>query len=574
MTIIFCLLPVVQGCQTSKPKVAIPEMRPALPKVTEKSAVAPPEIATAAAPIRRREAAVDSTMVDYGLLSLHDRLMQRHKLYQEKQALWQDLDGFMAAMEIEDERPAGWQQCLLNIDNTVVAYGRLADSFGEAGSVDPVAQGEALFYDLEYLQGGCEKVYLAGKKGMEDRQGDFVEVAAEQMERTVVNYANIGRYEAAIAAYRNMIVAYPEYRVTPTTGRLYSLALLRAGRLDEALLFLQSRVEAGAQCENIELRRLYGDLLLIKGDQAKARQNYQALAGYYSEQQSGKQWVDEQLALLTDSPLPKGQLLLFVKLLQSYLLFDGKQVPSGMTDTLTFLEEQAAGSGVLKRARQILWLTEQQAGAWVGRQLVIVDALVAEKEYDQAREVLAQLLAEKELPAEVRRIVLDTRADVLRGQEEELRTQRLLQDQAQAIQWEKALKLFDLRKYDEALAALAPLLETTYDEKARAKIAETVNLVANDLRRQAAALFVKALKTTDPEAKIKLMIESRDLLLLIVEKYPQAENLEKVRMNLAVLEKQMAALVPVPMEGEAGVPRPEEIPGQDLPVDSVPSPLP
>jgi hypothetical protein len=231
----------------------------------------------------------------------------------------------------------------------------------------------------------------------------------------------------------------------------------------------------------------------------------------------------------------------FSGLLHDYLLFDGKSLPDGMRDKLAFIERSVPGSMIASRARQVIWLAEEQAGAWVGRQLLIVDSLVEEKEYGQAMELLRKVAAQ-ELLEEVRAIVEKNMRDVRRAEEEERQTQEILKKQAESIQWQKAVKLFEMRHFDEAIAAFSILLTSYYQTKAAVKIREAGNFAAAELRRDAAALFVKARKAGRPELSKEYMLESRRLLLRILANYPEADIIKKVKVNLKVLEEQLYEL--------------------------------
>lgn len=113
---------------------------------------------------------------------------------------------------------------------------------------------------------------------------------------------------------------------------------------------------------------------------------------------------------------------------------------------------------------------------------------------------------------------------------------------AREEQWEKAVNLLGLRRYEEAIQAFAALRGTEYDGQARARIAEAENLAAFEMRRTAAALFVQAGKAGSADRQRRLLLESRTILREILEKYPEVESRDKILQNLETLEKQLRTL--------------------------------
>ncbi|OGR04468.1 MAG: hypothetical protein A2511_02370 [Deltaproteobacteria bacterium RIFOXYD12_FULL_50_9] len=125
-----------------------------------------------------------------------------------------------------------------------------------------------------------------------------------------------------------------------------------------------------------------------------------------------------------------------------------------------------------------------------------------------------------------------------------MEVQQQANQQTQAIQWSEAVNLLDSRRYDEAIELFSSLLGTPYEEEAKAKIELAVNQAANENRRQAANLFVKARKTQDQKDKEELLLESRQLLLDILKKYPGTEIIDKVKPNLKIIEDQIRNIDP------------------------------
>ncbi|MDP2107106.1 MAG: hypothetical protein Q8J76_14010, partial [Desulfobulbaceae bacterium] len=108
--------------------------------------------------------------------------------------------------------------------------------------------------------------------------------------------------------------------------------------------------------------------------------------------------------------------------------------------------------------------------------------------------------------------------------------------------WQETMVLFEHQKYDEAIVGFQKFEGTERAAEAQAKIAESVELAASAMRRQAAALFAKARNTFDPEIKRQTLQSSRVLLGQLIEKYPQATVIDKARQNMKVIDAELGIL--------------------------------
>lgn len=542
----------ITGCAPRMPAVksnmemAPPESRPSQPKMEGDLPAGGDASAAGRIEPLRQAAEPGGLQIDYS--SSRQRLENRLSHYDEKLALWQELDDRMHGLDFTDKRPLRWYECLTALEDVVLSYSRNAGRFQETA---PVAAGDlpafldSIWLDVAFLESDCGPVYQEAAAMAFGRLADFTMQAASQMEQAVMNHARQGRDAEAIHAYENLKIAYPEFSPSQDTRHRYALALVRVGRNAEAIAFVRQSLEADqSQGFNLPLKRLLADLLLIHGELPEAKELYGQLAEYFDSFEEARGWVAEQLTLLAGLEGGDPEMLaLFQDLLERYLAFDGRKIPDEMKSLVEQIEEKSPGSPVAARARQILWLAEEQTGTWVGGQLRLVDSLVEEKEFSQAIEVIEKLL-EEDLADDVRRIVQDALDQVIMAENEEKQAQALLLEQAQAMQWEKANKLLGMEQYDEAIAAYRDLIDTGYDEQARGRIMEAVNSAAAQLRRDAAGIFVKARKSGDPEKRKELMLESLALLRQISTKYAETDIIDKVRLNIQVLEEQIRLLDP------------------------------
>lgn len=492
---------------------------------------------------RPGSARIPMTQIDF--VATRQHVEKRLAFYDESLGRWQALDDQMYGLDVNEDRPAGWHECLMSLEDVVLSYSKENEELrGEKSSGQPSSL-DSVWQDIDFLESDCNGIYEKAAELVQTLQEDFGNRAAAEMELAVTNHSLQGRNYETVTAFSNLQAAYPDFSTAEETQYRYALALVRTGKNNEAVSFLKKTfLETAVHARNWPLKRLLADLLLVNDELPEARKQYGELAEYFATFGEGKQWVDEQLAMLAGAEsLQKELIFQFRDFLGKYIAFEGRKVPLELKAAVQRIEERAPASLIANRARQILWLAEEQAGAWVGRQLLVVDGLVEEKEFAQALEILEKLLVE-DLPADVRRVVQDTLDNVILAENEEKKAQMLLLEQAQAMQWETANKLFGMRQYDEAIVAFQELMGSDYDEKAKDRIGEAVNSAAADMRREAAGLFVKARKTADPDKKMEFMLESLALLRQILTKYATADIIDKVQINIEALEEQIRVVDP------------------------------
>jgi outer membrane protein assembly factor BamD (BamD/ComL family) len=118
--------------------------------------------------------------------------------------------------------------------------------------------------------------------------------------------------------------------------------------------------------------------------------------------------------------------------------------------------------------------------------------------------------------------------------------------------WDQAMADMQAKEYDKAIAGLTGLLNTSKGAEARAKVAEASRLAAQEDRKKAADLFVRASHATSTQARRDLLLSSRMLLEDILRKYPQSGLEDKVRRNLNRINQELADLDERPETGTLG----------------------
>ncbi len=213
-------------------------------------------------------------------------------------------------------------------------------------------------------------------------------------------------------------------------------------------------------------------------------------------------------------------------------------------------EATDAFSQALAVADNAIWIKqdiENQLRQWTDKQLRQVAVLTGKKEFQQALALLAEI-PPGHLPADLQERLQQATVAVKTAELQGHATQRIQLEESLASQWKSSNNLLDSQQYDSAIAGFTPLLNTSYDAKARKNIQEAANLAAAAQRKQAATLFIKAVKARSPKNKEELLLESRQILQEVLKKYPHADIIDKVAQNLTTIEEHIQQFDPTLLE--------------------------
>lgn len=505
------------GCQTAGglllPKKKVPpyeDMGRAAP-VDREGAAAPGPQAPAAAEERKVVPPAPGAPAWGGfeppvLAGMSDYVSARITHYRDRQAQWQGLAESFSTRDLPLPQPGKWRDCTDTlrtiVDGYLALHSTLNKEDGFAGLVPPASPYAAFQQDIAYLEGDCQAIFAAAAAVIPGQLQTYRESTAGQAEEVVRYWAAQGDQEKVVESYENMTGAGGNKGISPETQELYARALKATGKLEQAADALLAAAQGKDDLHGWPLRLQAADLLFAEGNFSRARREYEQVAGLFASLKQADAQAETQLALLAGQDEHGQELELYRRALKGWLQYDGATLPPDLVESVQRLEEVFPESNYARMGRVLL----DKAGGG------------APQHVDQA------------MP---------------QPQEAEMQpTQQLQEKEALDAKWQKALEMLDQRQFDQSIVLFEELENSEYQAQARAKIAEAANLAAADLRKEAANLFIKARKTDAVEPKKALLLESRRLLLLVQEKYPQADIIEKVKQNQKAAEDQIRALDP------------------------------
>ncbi|MDH4320324.1 MAG: hypothetical protein OEV73_02380 [Desulfobulbaceae bacterium] len=531
-----------------RPPAAAPQpvvaVAPAVSGRAAEPVAEPPALSPAPQPVPVSVAAGDGKGL--GL----EQVARRSAVYEGELSRWRTVTDRMMAEDVSGTKalPDGWYDCLQRVEALYDDYGRLQRRIVADGEREAVLQEswEVAEADFAFQESGCRVLLREQIEKPVAAKGSVSD--AESRGRQVLEAVRTGRYQEALAAYAGIASgAAVDVRVR----QAYAMALLRTNQVDAALAELLKIVAEYRDFDTWQLRRLVADLQLAGGKRKEAAKGYEALLAAFGAQQKEKEWAREQLALLAGADRRIGEMNSYAEALRAYLTFDGKRVPGELKMWVARLEYSYPGGSYAVKARQLLSRVEDEARAWVGDRLREVDGLVEARQYAQALTRLEDL-ADQDLPAEMIEVVRKSMDEVVVLSTQVQAEQRGHVEQILQERWREAERLLDAERFDEAITVFSSLFGTTVDVRAREKIGEAAALAAAKMRQEGASLFFRAGRTADIAQKKELLLQSREILQSILDKYPYVELVDKVAGNLQNVEAQLRLVAEGPSTNTDG----------------------
>lgn len=500
---------------------------------------------------------------------------ERIYAYDTKKARLQTLiDSAGTAPDTDPDKVELLLQCSRQLSDILSDYNRLhKELLAKQTPSDELLSGIETLLQLEqqdfnFLEGECANIDSKAQEPVEAvRQTKSLHDEKQSMQ----NAMDAGDLSQVITIYEQLQLApgeYPPYELS----YLYGRALLKNKQADEALgvfkeLLSRIRKEDQAQWE-FKLMQLIGDLNLGLGQYEEAREGYKELREIYLELGDTNEWAKQQLGVLGISGQESEELTPYAALLKNYLSYfpqrDGFTVVQQAEDFVN----RYAYSPVASSVDLLLNRSRAEADAWFNTVIDNADQLSATQKYQDALLNLEQVQKDV-LPAPQQKIVREKKEEITTQEAITIESERLKKEQFVQEQWNDAMTSLENRDYDQAIEKFKPLLETEQAVEAQARIDEAAQLAAQEDRRRAAELFVRANRTHDLESRKKLLMGSRRLLQDILLKYPQSDLIDKVERNLQRIEEEINALDPSLLQS----PQTVGDPNGESPAFSSPAPL-
>ena len=471
--------------------------------------------------------------------------------YEGKLAAWYDFSAEAAKIKLDVELQEKIESCQRRLLDILSWYNELHESlFRESsGQTADYPVRERLLAverdDIAFLESDCQQIIKENQQSGSWIEGTRYKLL-EESEKEIGERMASQDYQQVINLYDQLSLEdgrHPSFNTTFAYGQ----ALLRTGRENEAepvFLDLLSRIRQLNQIEReFKLMQLIADLNFGLEDYSRAFERYIDIINRYAGLGENVEWARKQQAVISSRNLKETEVKSFATLIFGYLSNNSERDGYKVVMEAEHFIENYPESPVLITVNRILLESRDKADAWFAGILEQLDLLRAEKKYDEAL-LLIEQLPRRDMLIDKQDHLTTIIDDLVSAQFEEAEHQRLALEDELKQTWNKGMSLLREREYDQAVELFKGLLGSQYDERANQKIGEAQRLAAQEDRRRAAELFVRASSTTDLDSKVKLLFASRELLRNILVKYPQSDLVDKVKRNLNRIEEEIMALDP------------------------------
>lgn len=299
----------------------------------------------------------------------------------------------------------------------------------------------------------------------------------------------------------------------------------------------------GGTHDVLGLYKVLSNLYIAAQDYSNAIGQYRKIQDKYQEVLRAKEWSELQQSILKNSRIGSRELDEYSAILRNYMGYIPSQDGYKPVQQAEQFLEKYPESPTVTNVDAYKAEMSSKAERWFQKLISDVRELQMKEQYQDGLLLLETIQQDIIGPEQAQ--LVGKISEELRGANETV-LEGLRQKKMQELEksWNDALNLVEIEQYDEAIDRFKLLLETDYHDKASSKIVEVSLLAAKDIRKNAGMIFMRAIKTTEPEMKKQLLVESHQLLLSIVLKYPNTRISDKVTANLRRVELEMNKLDP------------------------------
>jgi hypothetical protein len=482
------------------------------------------------------------------LLTLVD---DRIVAYEVKAEQWNTIIAEAATTKLDVEQQATLRDCQNQLTGILNGYNDLHQQLiGETNG--QVADGyitERFLaterQDLNFLESPCQQIFMSGQQ-TDGWVGGTRDMLLEEKEREMQEKMASGEYQQVVELYLRLPLEEGR-RPSYSASYAYGQSLLRIGRESDAAQVFQELL-VGLQEQNqiereFKLMQLIADIQFGMENYDRAFERYIDIINRYAGLGENIDWARKQQSVISVRNTRMIEVKNFAELMRSYLTYNAARDGFKVFLLATRYMQEFPESSMSPSVNHILFESRDRAEAWFALVLQRINVLKEESRYQDALQLIEQLPVH-EMPVDKMQHLHSMTEELVAVNTEEEQTRRLEAEETMQEIWSKGQNYLQEKEYDRAIETFSALLETEYADRATDKIAEASQLAAQDDRRRAAELFVLSGKTVDRENRTALLLQSRQLLKGILEKYPQSGLLEKTEKNLERIEEEIRSIDP------------------------------
>jgi len=476
--------------------------------------------------------------------------------YNKKLDKWKEYDSQSSVLNMDQQATEKMVDCFRELQKIYNGYSRLSgiltiDKESSMMRTMGVEEIQALQEnDILFLEGYCGKLLDNGKQLTPFGTAGF-EKDLSQLEDLISQSFQNGEYEQVVQLWLE-VPEGKENNVTIHTKLMYGKSLMFLHQEQKAAsVYEQIIVDIGIKeketTDILELHKVLSNLYIAARNYSAAADQYRKILDKYQEVLQMKEWSELQQSILKNSKMGGRELNEYSAIVRNSMGYIPSQDGYKPIWQAELFLENYPESLTLTNVHLIKSRLFARAELWFKKLISDVEESQLQEQYKDGL-ILLETIPQDILGPEQLQLV-QKKIDDLRGAEEIVRENlRLEKEKELEGRWSQISALIENTRYDEAIDLLKLMQHTDYSGKVSAKIAEVSLLAAKMDRQQAARLFIRATKASEPETKKQFLVESHQLLMKIVLKYPDTRIVDKVMNNLKRVEMEMNKVDPTLVE--------------------------
>ena len=509
-------------------------------------------ITTISSPSVQQQSSLSEEISSDTILPLLTLMDDRIVVYEGKIEKWEKFAAEASTANLDEEQLNNFSACQNKLMNILIGYNELHQQLISESSEQTYGTFIERFLaterqDMSFLESDCQQVVIADQH----LSGGWVAGTRELLLAEKIQELN---EKMASGEYLQVIELYPQLpveegqQVSYDVTYSYAQALLRTGREDDASGVFQDLLVNLQEQNQIEqefkLMKLIADIQFGLENYETAFERYIDIINRYAGLGENIDWARRQQSVISSRNSQGIEVKNFSELMRGYLSYNPERDAFRVYLLANQFLVDFPESNVLSTVNHILFESRDRSEAWFDLLLRRISALKVEKKYQEALQIIDQLPM-RQIPMDKKELLNSLSDELITNSFEVEESKRMAVEEAMQEIWSEGQTLLRSKEYDQAIEVFSTLLETTYAERANDKIAEASQLAAHEDRRKAAELFVRASNTSDQESRVALLLQSRELLKGILQKYQQSGLVEKAEKNLERIEQEIMVIDPL-----------------------------
>ncbi len=471
--------------------------------------------------------------------------------YEAKVTQWEKFMAEASTIVLEEAQRQKMDDCHALLQNILAGYNTLherliSESNGqrtEPSVMDAFLSTER--QDLAFLESDCQQMISADRQAGGWIAGT-IDRLLEEKEQEIADSMASGKYQQVVELYSQLPLEEGQKASYQATYN-YGQALLKSGRENDAAEVFRDLLTGLQEQNQIErefkLMQLIADLQFGLESYDRAFERYTDIINRYAGLGENIDWARKQQSVISVRNSQSIEVRNFAALLHGYLAYNAERDAYSVFLLASRFLEDFPDSAVVPTVNHILFESRDRADAWFAKVLQQAGLLKGERKYQEAIQYINGLPLQS-MPIEKRELLNSLTDELISSSFEEEESRRIEQEAALQQIWNKGQDHLRSREYDQAIEMFTNLLDSDYADRANDKIVEASQLAAQEDRREAAELFVLSGQAKEQERRVELLLQSRQLLKGILEKYPQSGLVEKAMKNLERIEDEIRSIDP------------------------------